>query len=153
MKNYFKPFLKMVTLILVGSVLLSSCANVQDDPEDKDNIVKFEDIEITGEEEVPSNESTATGIFNGTYDKTTKILKYTLTFTGLEPTNMHFHKGEIGVSGPVVIAISSAPYTSPINSETPVLTSEQESDLLKGLWYVNIHSAAFPPGEIRGQVD
>ena len=143
----------MVALLMVGSVLLSSCAKDQDNPEDNDNIVEFKNIEITGEEEVPSNESTATGVFNGTYDKTTKILKYTLTFTGIEPTNMHFHKGEIGVSGPVAIPISKAPYTSPIKSETPELTSEQESDLLNGLWYVNIHSEAFPPGEIRGQVD
>lgn len=153
MKNYFKPFLTILALVMVGSVFLSSCGKDQDDPEDNDNLVEFKDIEITGEEEVPANESTATGLFNGMYDKTTKILTYTLTFTDIAPTNMHFHKGEIGVSGPVVIPISSAPYTSPINSKTPELTTEQESDLLNGMWYVNIHSEAFPPGEIRGQVD
>ncbi|MEX2595216.1 MAG: CHRD domain-containing protein [Anditalea sp.] len=153
MKNYFKSFLTILALILVGSVFLSGCAIDHDDPEDKDNLVEFKKIKITGKEEVPSNESDATGLFKGTYDKTTKILTYTLTFTGIEPTNMHFHRGEIGVSGPVVIPISAAPYTSPIKSETPELTTEQESDLLNGLWYVNIHSEAFPPGEIRGQVD
>ena len=29
----------------------------------------------------------------------------------------------------------------------------QESDLLKGLWYINIHSDFAPLGEIRGQVN
>ena len=28
----------------------------------------------------------------------------------------------------------------------------QAADLLAGLWYINIHTAAFPGGEIRGQV-
>jgi hypothetical protein len=149
MKNFIRPSFAILTLFFVGSVFLFGCSK-DDEP---DNIVRFESIQIIGGEEVPPNSSTATGIFNGTFDKTTKILTYTLTFTGLTPTNMHFHRGAIGVSGPVVIPISSAPYTSPINSVTPALTAEQETDLLGGLWYVNIHSAAFPPGEIRGQVD
>ncbi|WP_158856779.1 CHRD domain-containing protein [Lunatibacter salilacus] len=151
MKNYLNSSITILAFFLLVSVILFGCE--KDDDAGNDNIVEYQNIQITGGEEVPSNNSTATGVFNGTYDKTTKILTYTLTFTGLTPTNMHFHKGEIGVSGPVVIPISSAPYTSPINSMTPALTTEQESDLLNGLWYVNIHSAAFPPGEIRGQVD
>ena len=150
MKNSLGSSITILAFFLIGSVILFGCEN---DDDANDNIVEFQNIQVTGGEEVPPNNSTATGVFNGTYDKTTKILTYTLTFTGLTPTNMHVHKGEIGVSGPVVIPISSAPYTSPINSMTPALTAEQESDLLGGLWYVNIHSAAFPPGEIRGQVD
>ena len=33
-----------------------------------------------------------------------------------------------------------------------VLSVAQADDLLAGLWYINIHTSAFPPGEIRGQV-
>lgn len=150
MKNYLNSFIIILTLTFVGSVFLFGCSK-DDDPADA-NLVKFENIQITGAEEVPPNSSTATGVFNGTFDKTTKILTYTLTFSGISPTAMHFHKADVGVNGSVVIGISAAPYTSPINSATPELTTEQESDLLNGLWYVNIHSAAFPPGEIRGQV-
>jgi hypothetical protein len=33
-----------------------------------------------------------------------------------------------------------------------VLTDPQESDLLNGLWYANVHTQAHGGGEIRGQV-
>lgn len=151
MKKDFKTCIQFISLLFIGMIILGSCKG--DEEETSDDIVEFSDIVISGGEEVPANGSTATGMFNGSYDKTTKILTYTLTFSGISPTNMHFHKGEIGVSGGVVIPISSSPYSSPISSVTPVLTDEQESDLLDGMWYVNIHSEAFPPGEIRGQVD
>jgi hypothetical protein len=32
------------------------------------------------------------------------------------------------------------------------LTDAQAADLLAGRWYVNIHTAQFPNGEIRGQL-
>ncbi|MEX2593823.1 MAG: CHRD domain-containing protein [Anditalea sp.] len=151
MKYNFKTCFQVLNLLLIGMVILSSCSK-DDDDDPSDNLVEFSNIEINGAEEVPPNNSTATGIFNGTYDKTTKILTYTLTYSGVMATNMHFHEGAVGVSGPVVIPIGEAPFSSPINDVTPVLTEEQEADLLAGNWYVNIHSEDFPPGEIRGQV-
>ena len=33
-----------------------------------------------------------------------------------------------------------------------VIGAGQAADLLAELWYINIHTAAFPGGEIRGQV-
>ena len=36
---------------------------------------------------------------------------------------------------------------------TATLTDAQVSDLNAGLWYFNIHTAAHPGGEIRGQMD
>lgn len=146
-----RKFFNYLTVALFAlAVIAASCDN--DDDDMPDHLVQFSDISITGTEEVPPNNSTATGTFNGTYNRESKILTYNLTFSGIEPTNMHFHKGAPGVSGGVVIGIGEAPYTSPINSSTPALTDEQEADLLAGNWYVNIHSAEFPPGEIRGQV-
>ncbi|GGK72782.1 CHRD domain-containing protein [Rufibacter glacialis] len=128
------------------------CSDDDDDDDQPTNIVKFQNTTIRGSEEVPANSSQATGTFTGSYNKDTKILTYTITFSGLTPTAMHFHRGDVGVSGPIVIPIGSAPYTSPINAQTPALTADQEAELLAGKYYVNIHSAQFPGGEIRGQV-
>jgi hypothetical protein len=139
-KNCFQIF----NLLIIGMIITGSCAN--------DEEVEFSNIEINGKEEVPPNNSTASGTFDGTYDKTTKILTYTLEFSGITPTNMHFHNAEKGENGPVAIPIGEAPYTSPIEGTTPELTPEQETQLLEGNWYVNIHSEEFPPGEIRGQL-
>ena len=40
---------------------------------------------------------------------------------------------------------------SPIKGSA-TLTPAQASDLLAGKWYVNLHTAANPGGEVRGQV-
>lgn len=111
-----------------------------------ENAVIFSNIALSGKEEIPSNNSTTTGVLNGLYDKTTKMFKYTVAITGLTPSAMHLHKGNVGMNGAVVVEITG---TSGI---TAALTSEQEADLLAGNLYFNAHSAAFPGGEIRGQV-
>jgi len=154
MKNLLK--LHAIWLLLLMGLLLplGSCDD-NDEEDDTDpvlNLVEFDNITITGDKEVPANVSEATGTFAGTYNKDTNILTYTITHQGITPTNMHFHKGEPGVSGGVEVPIGTAPFSSPIRGQTPVLDEAQEADLLAGRWYVNIHSADFPAGEIRGQV-
>jgi hypothetical protein len=100
--------------------------------------------------EVPTNSSTATAAIYTLYNKTAKSLAYTINFIGVVPTNMHFHKGAIGVSGGVESAIAG-PYITGMKG-TATLTATQEVDLFAGLWYFNLHSAAFGSGEIRGQL-
>jgi hypothetical protein len=111
-----------------------------------ENQVVFSNIELSGSEEVPANNSTATGVFNGLYDKSTKKLTYTLSLDGVTATGMHLHKGAVGMNGDVVTEITGTSGT------TAALTAEQEADLLAGNLYLNVHSDAFPGGEIRGQV-
>jgi MYXO-CTERM domain-containing protein len=63
---------------------------------------------------------------------------------------MHFHNAPVGVSGGVDLGIPS-PWTSPyVGSAT--LDAAQQTNLLAGDWYVNIHTSDFGGGEIRGQV-
>ncbi len=134
--------------------LLLVLAGCDDDDDEKTSLnkVQFKNIALTGAQEVPANSSQATGTFNGTYNRNTKVLTYTLTYDGITPTAMHFHKEAIGQSGGVEVPIGSTPYSSPVTGQTPVLTQDQEADLLAGDWYVNIHSSQFPAGEIRGQL-
>ena len=44
------------------------------------------------------------------------------------------------------------PWASPEIGTNIALDGAQETDLLAGNWYVNIHTAQFGGGEIRGQV-
>ena len=141
----------MAGVLLSPSFLFSSCTKEDDDVPMAD-VVQFEEVVLNGSKEVPANNSEATGTFAGTYDKNTNILSYTVTYEGIDPTAMHFHLGEIRVSGGVEVPIGEAPYSSPVSGDTPPLTQTQEDDLLAGRWYVNIHSSQFPAGEIRGQV-
>jgi hypothetical protein len=50
----------------------------------------------------------------------------------------------------VALGISNAG-ESPVQGRA-VLTAAQAADLLAGKWYVNLHTAANPGGELRGQV-
>ncbi|MBC7653522.1 MAG: CHRD domain-containing protein, partial [Oligoflexus sp.] len=103
-------------------------------------------VVATSKQEIPQNISTATATLNGLFDKTTKKLTYTLAINGLTPTVLHLHKGEVGVSGPVNVTLSAT------GGITDAFTAQQETDLFAGSLYLNIHSATYAGGEIRGQV-
>ena len=63
----------------------------------------------------------------------------------------HFHgPADKGVNAGVVVPFAP-PITSPYHG-TATLTDAQIQDLEAGKWYVNVHTAANPGGEIRGQV-
>jgi hypothetical protein len=115
------------------------------------NIVNFSST-INGASETPTNSSTATGSAALVYNKDTKILTLSMTYTGLTATNMHIHKGPAGTPGGVLFGLGVAPFSSPVNFASQALTVGQEDSLLSNLYYLNIHSAAFPGGEIRGQI-
>ncbi len=140
--------LKSAAILLTFSIL-SSCD--KDDTPAPSTVVNFAST-INGASEVPVNASTATGSATGTFDKVTKILTVNMSYTGLTATNMHIHKGPAGVSGGVLYGLGTAPFASPISYTSPALTAGQEDSLMNNLYYLNIHSAAFPAGEIRGQL-
>ena len=107
---------------------------------------------LTGASETPANASTATGSATFSYDTTTKILSGTLTFAGITATAAHIHYGAVGVAGSVVFPLGSSPLTSPVSFTSTPLDATLSSELLANQFYVNVHSAAYPNGEIRGQL-
>ena len=140
--------IKCLSTILISFALLTSC-DKDDDPVTP--VYPTYKATLTGAQEVPTNSSLASGTFNGTLNTDTKVLTYTLTYTGMTPISWHLHKGAVGVSGPVEINLGSASFASPF-SGSATLTAQQETDLNAGLLYANFHSTIFPGGEIRGQV-
>jgi hypothetical protein len=107
---------------------------------------------LSGSEEVPAVNTAGRGSFDGSYNKDTRMLAYTVTYTGLSgpATAAHFHgPAAVGQNAGVVVPFASA--ADPIKGET-TLTDAQAADLLAGRWYVNVHTRAHPGGEIRGQV-
>lgn len=107
---------------------------------------------LSGASEVPPNQSTGTGTVTATFDTATKQLSWKGDYSGLSgpATAAHFHgPAEAGKNAGVAIPIT--PNTSPF-SGSATLTDSQASDLLAGRWYVNIHTAANPGGEVRGQL-
>jgi CHRD domain len=104
--------------------------------------------------EVPAKDSSGTGMLTATLDTTTNELTYHVTFDGLTgpASAAHFHgPAAPGANAGPQVAVKTTPIVSPIDG-TATLTADQAKDLLAGKWYFNIHTAANPGGEIRGQV-
>ena len=109
---------------------------------------------LDGKAEVPANASNGFGDALATLDTAKKTLTYTLTFQGLSgpATAAHFHgPAAAGANAGVVVPIGGKDPASPVTG-TATLTDAQIKDLMAGKWYVNVHTAASPAGEIRGQV-
>jgi hypothetical protein len=106
---------------------------------------------LKGSEETPATDSKGTGAVDATLNGT--ALSYTVTYSGLTgpATAAHFHKGAAGASGPPVVPVPKSALASPMEGKA-TLTADQVKDLEGGGWYFNIHTAANPGGEIRGQV-
>ena len=107
---------------------------------------------LKGTDEVPPNDSKGNGMVDAKYDTATMKFSYTVTFAAMTgaATAAHFHgPAKPGVNAGPIITLENL--TSPIKGEA-TLTAEQAKQLADGLWYLNVHTAAHPPGEIRGQL-
>lgn len=104
--------------------------------------------------EVPPKDSAGTGTLTATLNTKTNALTYHIEFSGLTGpvAAAHFHgPAAEGVNAKPQVPIKGSPIASPIDGKA-TLTAEQAKDLVDGKWYFNLHTAANPGGEIRGQV-
>jgi hypothetical protein len=109
--------------------------------------------QLRGANEVPPNSSGATGSVDAVFNRDTNLLRWKVNYTGLSgpATAAHFH-GPAGIAANAGVVLPWAgPITSPMEGSATI-TPAQAGDLLAGLWYANIHTAANPGGEIRGQM-
>jgi len=144
-----KRLISFLAILIFISGVLVSCSKDDAPTPVPDPTITF-NATLSGTAEVPTNASTATGSATLKFDTITKIFTLKATHTIAAPTNGHIHKAPAGVSGGVIFGFSS--FTSPIEYTSVALTAAQEADLRANLYYVNIHTAAFPGGEIRGQL-
>jgi hypothetical protein len=110
--------------------------------------------ELKASAEVPPKDSAGTGTLTATLNTETNVFTYHIEFSGLTGpvAAAHFHgPAAEGVNAKPQLPIKGTLITSPIDGKA-TLTPEQAKDLVDGKWYFNLHTAANPGGEIRGQI-
>jgi hypothetical protein len=127
---------------------------------------------LNAAQEVPTNASPAAGSMQITINDTTNVISYQFTSFNLVGsfTMAHIHRALAGVNGPVVYdLVPAADYSGPVTFGPSInipnswaLLGQNETNMSAGLgalinatpwnYYVNIHTSAFPGGEIRGQL-
>jgi len=140
--------LRPIKLIVLAGILFIAGSCKKSDSTSNNTTVNFV-ATLNGASETPANASAATGDATLSFNTVTKIFTITVTYSGVTATGAHIHKGAVGVAGPVIFGL---PVTSPITYTSVALDATQEADLNANMYYVNIHSAAYPGGEIRGQL-
>src|SRR3954454_3929103 len=109
--------------------------------------------DLKGVSEVPPTTSQGTGTLAATYDTTSKKLAWKGTVSGLSgnATAAHFHgPAEPGKNAGVLVPAPGVSTGAFEGSAT--LTDDQARVLIAGQTYFNVHTAAHPSGEVRGQV-
>jgi hypothetical protein len=105
---------------------------------------------LTGAQETPANNSNGTGSATLLLSPDETTARVSLNFSGLTSaqTDAHIHgPGGAGVVAPILFPLPNGN----VSDFEITLTPTDVADLKSGLLYINVHSANFPSGEIRGQ--
>jgi hypothetical protein len=108
---------------------------------------------LTGAQEVPPVSSPGTGTAEVQLNKSTNTLTWKVTYSGLSGPAVagHIHgPAAAGANAGVVVPFTNIT-AQPVNGQATI-SPAQAADLAAGKWYANIHTAANPGGEIRGQL-
>jgi hypothetical protein len=116
------------------------------------SIAAAADIKVTlaGDQEVPPVKSAGTGAGTIVIGPD-KSVSGSVTTTGIAGTAAHVHEAATGKNGPVIIPLTKNgdTYSVPAGAK---LTDAQFASFQAGNLYVNVHTAANPDGEMRGQL-
>lgn len=117
---------------------------------------------LSGSQEVPPVNTTATGTADisvhqfkcpsvtSSYNCPTMV--GSVVVNGMTATAAHVHMAAAGQNGPVIVTLEKTDVNVWSVPTGTTLTDDQYRAWWDGKLYVNVHSAANPNGEIRGQL-
>jgi hypothetical protein len=150
MEMYMKTLQKNIRLCLTvalatATVLIAGCSGTGM----KDGMSMKAPLTLTGAQEVPPVTTMATGQSTVRVAED-KSVTGSITTTGIVGTMAHVHISKaVGTNGPVIIPLTKTADNVFAVPDGAKLSDDQYAAYKAGLLYVNVHSAAYPAGEIR----
>jgi hypothetical protein len=152
-----RRFLLGVSLALIGGMLiLPGIASADHVDHQGLTWTRTLTATLTGDGEVPPVETDAAGLARITLDRRKHLLCYELIITGIEPVAGHIHRSAPGTNGGPVVDLDT--FGEPFGPTSAGCTVVDDAALLRDMvqhprrYYVNLHTTAYPGGEIRGQL-
>ena len=148
----YMRLLKTLTIVTLLTFVVTSCK------ENLPTIITRKGLPVDGSQEVPAKTVSGTGNIDISYNQSTRILSYTVNWNNLTGpvSGMHIHgTASKGFNAPILQNFSTYP-KEPAGSYSGTVLIDgvvfKEENLFRGAYYINIHTAANPGGEIRGQI-
>ena len=136
----------LLRLLSVAALLATGCAQ-----QTASTAPSGSNVVLSGAQEVPPVATAATG--SGTIAVLMdRSVSGTVTTSGIAGTAAHIHLAAPGQNGPVIVPLNKTGENLWAVPDSIRLNDAQYEAYRLGNLYVNVHSAAHPAGEIRGQV-
>jgi hypothetical protein len=121
-------------------------------------------VRLTGANEVPPRDTHAHANVVLRINSDETELDFNLSVANLSGAfvgapGAHIHRGARGLNGPIVVhfTMSCVERNNSVHCRgtvtDPALVATVADMIADGIAYVNVHSTAFPPGEVRGQIE
>lgn len=133
--------LKSAATLIFAVLALAGCAMMGMDGK----------VTLSGANEVPANASYASGTSTIVIGAD-KSVTGSVNVTGMTATMAHIHMAAAGKNGPVILPFPKTADNTFAPAAGAKLTDAQYASFKAGDLYINVHSAAFPAGEVRVQL-
>jgi len=173
--------MKKLLLTVLTTTLISLLVACGEQSKAAEDVIKTYTVTLSAASEVPAVAvaSDATGTVTVTLNETKKEVSVSGSYSGLTGPAVaaHIHgSADRSGNGPVVLDLvvtadaksaqlqttaghgghdedKDGANSGKLSLEATSLTDAQIADMKKGMHYINVHTAANAPGEIRGQID
>ncbi|PRO72007.1 hypothetical protein C6Y40_18975 [Alteromonas alba] len=149
---------ELIADLLEGEWYINVHTNTFEDGELRGQIVTDDMAVVTfmldGKQEVPAVTTLADGYGYALVSTATYDLDLVIYTEDVEATAAHIHTGRVGNNGDVLVALEQSMEDTSMwmTPEDTMINEDIFAVLASGGHYVNVHSDAFPNGEIRGQI-
>ncbi|MCO7201829.1 CHRD domain-containing protein [Pseudoalteromonas sp. OANN1] len=148
-------------IVSASLMLLMACSDNDDNdtvtpppppPVQEFSATKTFELMLSGKQEVPMNTSMQTAFATVELDENLMQFRATLDYSDVEGFSAaHIHDGDLGANGDVAFAFEASD-DNKVSIPITDLSEDLIDDMLDGDWYINLHTEAFPSGELRAQI-